>query len=108
VPITEPMPDHAIAGEYEANTGGAIVARFAGLDAKAMPAVLVAGHASFCWGSSVAAAVETASILEEVAEMAYHTIVLNAEAEEISAALLDRHFLRKHGNEAYYGQRPST
>ena len=108
VPITEPMADHAIAGEYEANTGGAIVARFAGLDPKAMPAVLVAGHASFCWESSVAAAVETASILEEVAEMAYHTIVLNAEAAEISAALLDRHFLRKHGSEAYYGQRPST
>lgn len=108
VPITEPMADHAIAGEYEANTGGAIVARFAGLDPKAMPAVLVAGHASFCWGSSVDVALETASILEEVAEMAYHTIVLNAEAAEISAALLDRHFLRKHGSEAYYGQRPST
>lgn len=107
VPVTAAMPDHAIAGEYEANTGTAIVARFDGLDPVTMPAVLVAGHASFCWGPSVAAALETASILEEVAEMAYHTIVLNAEVAEISAALLDRHFLRKHGADAYYGQ-PAT
>jgi len=104
IPVTAAMADHAIAGEYEANTGEAIVARFAKLDPERMPAVLVAGHASFCWGPSVAAAVATASILEEVAEMAYHTIVLNAEAAEISAALRDKHFLRKHGKDAYYGQ----
>lgn len=104
IPVTESMPDHAIAGEYEANTGKAIVDRFAKLDPATMPAVLVAGHASFCWGASVGAAVETASILEEVASMAYHTIVLNAEAAEISEALRDRHFLRKHGKDAYYGQ----
>ena len=105
IPVTAPMTDHAIAGEYEANTGEAIVARFATLDATRMPAVLVAGHASFCWGATVAAALETASVLEEVAEMAYHTVVLNAEAAEISAALRDKHFLRKHGKDAYYGQR---
>jgi L-ribulose-5-phosphate 4-epimerase len=108
VPITEPMADHAIAGEYEASTGEAIVARFARLDPESVPAVLVAGHASFCWGSSVDAAVETAAILEEIAEMAYHTMVLNAEAVEISAALLDKHFLRKHGEGSYYGQPPAT
>lgn len=108
VPVTAAMPDHAIAGEYEANTGTTIVERFRGLDPMTMPAVLVAGHASFCWGPSVGAALETASILEEVAEMAYHTIVLNAEAAEISAALLDRHFLRKHGAGAYYGQEPAA
>jgi L-ribulose-5-phosphate 4-epimerase len=104
IPVTETLPDHAVAGAYEENTGKAIVERFADLDPAAMPAVLVAGHASFCWGPSVGAAVETATILEEVAAMAYHTIVLNAEAAEISEALRDRHFLRKHGKDAYYGQ----
>jgi L-ribulose-5-phosphate 4-epimerase len=104
IPVTALMTDHAIAGEYEANTGVSIVARFTKLDPATMPAVLVAGHASFCWGSTVAAALETATILEEVAEMAYHTIVLNAEAAEISNALRDKHFLRKHGAGAYYGQ----
>jgi L-ribulose-5-phosphate 4-epimerase len=104
IPVTAPMSDHAISGEYEANTGESIIARFRKLDAATMPAVLVSGHASFCWGATVGAAVETASVLEEVAEMAYHTIVLNAEAAEISAALQDKHFLRKHGKGAYYGQ----
>jgi len=104
IPVTAAMPENAIAAEYEANTGAAIVARFANLDPGAMPAVLVAGHASFCWGANVAAAVETATVLEEVAEMAYHTIVLNAESAEISDALRDKHFFRKHGRNAYYGQ----
>lgn len=104
IPVTETLPDHAVAGAYEENTGKAIVERFADLDPMAMPAVLVAGHASFCWGPSVGAAIETATILEEVAAMAYHTIVLNGEAAEISEALRDRHFLRKHGKDAYYGQ----
>jgi L-ribulose-5-phosphate 4-epimerase len=104
IPITAPMPDDAVAGEYEANTGTAIVERFASLDPERMPAVLIAGHASFCWGASVAKAVEMAAILEEVAAMAYHTIVLNADAAEISAALKDKHFQRKHGAGAYYGQ----
>ena len=104
VPVTETLPDHAVAGAYEENTGNAIVERFAKLNPAEMPAVLVAGHASFCWGSSVTKAVEIAAILEEVAELAYHTIVLNAEAAEISEALRDKHFLRKHGRDAYYGQ----
>jgi L-ribulose-5-phosphate 4-epimerase len=106
IPVTAPMADTAIAGEYEANTGASIVARFQSLDPATMPAVLVAGHASFCWGPHVTAALDTASVLEEVAEMAYHTIVLNAEAAEISEALRDRHFLRKHGKDRYYGQPP--
>jgi L-ribulose-5-phosphate 4-epimerase len=105
IPVTASMGTDDIAGEYEANTGAAILARFATLDPGSMPAVLVAGHASFCWGPSVQSAVETASILEEVASMAYHTIVLNAEANEISDALRDKHFLRKHGKEKYYGQK---
>ena len=104
IPVTALMTDAAIAGEYEGNTGRSIVARFKTLNPATMPAVLVAGHASFCWGPHVTAAVETASVLEEVAEMAYHTIVLNAEVAEISSALRDKHFLRKHGTDRYYGQ----
>ena len=104
IPVTAPMTDGAISSEYEANTGVSIVERFDGLDPARMPAVLVAGHASFCWGPTVTAALETASILEEVAEMAYHTIVLNAESAEISEALRDKHFERKHGAARYYGQ----
>jgi L-ribulose-5-phosphate 4-epimerase len=69
-----------------------------------MPAVLVTGHASFVWGPTVDAAVETASILEEVARMAYHTAILNPATEQIAQALLHKHFRRKHGPGAYYGQ----
>ena len=104
VPITAAMNDEEISGDYEENTGAAIVKRFAQLDPMATPAVLVAGHASFCWGDSASAAVETAAVLEEIAELAYHTVVLNADASAISRALHDRHFLRKHGDAAYYGQ----
>jgi L-ribulose-5-phosphate 4-epimerase len=104
VPVTEPLSREDIAASYEANTGHAIVRRFAGLDPARIPAALVAGHASFCWGSDAAAAVDTAAILEDVARMAYDTVVLNAAAEPIAPELLDKHFLRKHGTEAYYGQ----
>lgn len=94
-----------IAKRYEWNTGVAIIRRFRGLDPNTIPAVLVANHASFCWGPSVGAAVETASYLEEVATMAYCTLVINPKAAAISKALLDRHYLRKHGASATYGQR---
>jgi len=104
IPITAPMHPDAIATEYEANTGASIIARFANLDPAAMPAVLVAGHASFCWGENIRAAVENASVLEEVARLAYYTITLNAGVMEISDALRDKHYLRKHGQEKYYGQ----
>ncbi len=106
VPVTDPLDDDQIEREYEANTGRAIVRRFAELDPLEMPAVLVAGHASFCWGRSVGDAVECASMLEEVATMAYRTLTLEAGAGMIAPALLARHFRRKHGPEAYYGQRP--
>jgi L-ribulose-5-phosphate 4-epimerase len=104
VPITVPMDAGEIADRYEENTGHAIVRRFEGLDPASMSAVLVAGHASFCWGPTVSAAVETASLLETVAHMAYDTASLNPSASPISSALLDKHFLRKHGAHAYYGQ----
>jgi len=104
VPITAHLKTQDILTEYEANTGRAIVRRFEGIDPLRVPAVLVAGHASFCWGVTVSAAVEIADLLEEVAFMAYGTIALNAEAAPIPAELLDKHFLRKHGQAAYYGQ----
>jgi L-ribulose-5-phosphate 4-epimerase len=104
IPVTPPLTGADIQSAYESNTGHAIVRRLDGMDPARMPAVLVAGHASFCWGSSVAHAVDTASILEEVARMAYDTMALNAGAAPIPAALLDKHFFRKHGPAAYYGQ----
>ena len=104
VPLTELLTDAEIAKNYEKNTGLAIVRRFADLNPMEMPAVLVASHASFVWGPTVSAAVETADILEEVAKMAYHALTLDPGAEQVSDALLDKHFLRKHGASATYGQ----
>jgi len=104
VPVTAQLNAKDIETEYEANTGREIVRRFRGLDPLRIPAVLVAGHASFCWGETVSAAVEIADLLEEVAFMAYGTIALNADAAPIPVELLDKHFLRKHGPAAYYGQ----
>jgi L-ribulose-5-phosphate 4-epimerase len=104
VPLTESLTDEEIASQYERNTGLAIVRRFHDVDPMEMPAVLVASHASFVWGATVSAAVETADILEEVAKMAYHALTLDPGGEQISDALLDKHFLRKHGATATYGQ----
>lgn len=105
VPVTDDMTEREVAEGYEANTGAVIVRRFAHLDPHRIPAVLVANHAPFCWGPSVNAAVETADVLEEVARMAWHTIALDAAASSVSQHLLDKHFLRKHGAGAYYGQK---
>lgn len=109
VPVTTHLDSLEITEDYEANTGRAIVRRFEhdALDPLRVPACLVAGHASFCWGASVARAVEVASLLEDVARMAYDTITLNAAADPIPVPLLDKHFLRKHGPDAYYGQKDS-
>lgn len=104
VPVTQPLSSGEIAKEYELNTGLAIIERFKSLDPDSMPAVLVASHASFCWGASVGAAVNNASYLEEVATMAYHTLQLNEDIAPIRKSLLNKHFLRKHGASAYYGQ----
>ena len=105
VPCTPSLTEEEILDEYEANTGHAIVKRFDGIDPLRVPAVLVSGHASFAWGRTVSAAVETMSVMEEVAKLAYHTITLNVAATSIAAALHDKHFLRKHGPAAYYGQK---
>lgn len=105
VPVTRTMSAKAIATDYELHTGAAIVERFRTLDPAAMPAVLVASHAPFCWGRDVSTAVDNASYLEEVATMAYHTLTLSPDAAPIGAGLLDKHFRRKHGSNAYYGQK---
>lgn len=105
VPVTAPMEAQEIESDYEWNTGQAIVRRFSGLDAEAVPSVLVAGHAPFCWGPTPAAAAHNAIVLEEVAWMAYHTLVINSAAGALSDTLRDKHFLRKHGPGAYYGQK---
>ena len=103
VPVTRQLTPAEIAKDYEKNTGKVIVARFDG-EPNTMDAVLVASHASFVWGATVEEAVETASVLEEVARMAFHTAVLNPATEPIAMALLHKHFRRKHGPAAYYGQ----
>jgi L-ribulose-5-phosphate 4-epimerase len=106
VPVTDAMTPEEIASAYEWNTGGIIVRRFARLDPAEVPAVLVRGHAPFCWGATPADAAHNADILEQVAAMALRTLVLNPQATEISVQLRDKHFLRKHGPGAYYGQKP--
>jgi len=105
VPITETLSDEEIDGEYERNTGYLIVRRLQGIDPGAAPGVLVRNHGPFAWGSTPSKAAQNAVLLEEIAAIAYQTVVLNAAAGPIPAALHDRHFLRKHGPGATYGQR---
>ncbi|HET8656236.1 MAG TPA: L-ribulose-5-phosphate 4-epimerase [Longimicrobiaceae bacterium] len=106
VPVTRRMREAEIRDAYEHNTGAVIVECFRerGIDPMRVPGVLVAGHGPFAWGPTVEKAVENAIVLEAVARMALHTAILDAEARAIDQALLDKHFLRKHGAGAYYGQ----
>jgi L-ribulose-5-phosphate 4-epimerase len=104
VPVTEAMTNKEIRFEYEKNTGHAIVQIFERIDYSAVPAVLVANHGSFAWGPDPNAAAHNAAILEAVARMAYFTIVINEGAQTIGRPLHDKHYLRKHGSAAYYGQ----
>ncbi len=105
VPVTEAMEAREIESAYEANTGVVITRRFAGSDPMHVPAVLVAGHGPFCWGATAAEAAHNAVILEYVAEMSYYSVTLAEAAQELDPAHLDKHFLRKHGASAYYGQK---
>jgi L-ribulose-5-phosphate 4-epimerase len=104
VPVTTPMHDEEIATEYELNTGAAIVKTFEGLDPMTVPGVLVANHGPFAWGASAVQAAENAWMLEVIARMAYLTLHINPDAGALGKALHDRHYLRKHGKDAYYGQ----
>jgi L-ribulose-5-phosphate 4-epimerase len=107
VPVTEIMAEADVAASYEANTGRAIIAAFAQRDAARMPVVLVANHGPFTWGADCHAAARNSVVLETVARMAAATLQLNPGQPPIPPYLLDRHFLRKHGPEAYYGQGPA-
>lgn len=107
VPCTRALSQAEVEGEYEAATGAVVVADFAaaGRDPLAVPGVLVAQHGPFAWGASVAKAVENAVVLERLAAMAVHTRILNPAPPALPGYLLDRHYLRKHGPGATYGQR---
>ncbi len=104
IPVTDSMTEQEIDSDYELNTGKVIVRRFEGMDPLQTPAVLVANHGPFTWGKTPADSVESAFVLEQVAKMALGTIMINSNQNEISQKLLDKHYLRKHGADAYYGQ----
>ncbi len=105
IPVTRSLRDDEISGEYETNTGGVVAELFVdGLDPRDLPGVLVAGHGPFVWGDDAAGAVRNAVALELIAKLAFYTLTLNPVPESPSTALLDRHFSRKHGPAAYYGQ----
>lgn len=108
VPVTRPLTRRKIEGDYEEATGHAIARHFAKLDPMATPAVLVAGHAPFAWGESAAKAAHNAVILEYVANLALETITIRRNAKPLSGALIDKHYLRKHGPGATYGQPDPT
>jgi L-ribulose-5-phosphate 4-epimerase len=105
VPVTRALTRDEVDADYERATGEVIVETLADVDPLAMPAVLVAGHGPFAWGADAAQAVENAVALEAVAASALRTELLRPGTGPIDDALLDRHFLRKHGPGAYYGQR---
>ena len=104
VPCTALMSDEAIEGDYEAETGKQIVECFRERDPLHTPMVLVAGHGAFTWGETVEAAVYNAAALEEIAKMAFITRTLAPGAERLPDKLIRKHFERKHGKGAYYGQ----
>ena len=105
IPCTRRMTAEEIGGRYELETGNVIVERFRHLDPDSVPAVLVHSHGPFCWGKDAKEAVHNAVVLEEVAFMAWHNLALDAALPPMQQELLDKHFLRKHGKNAYYGQK---
>jgi L-ribulose-5-phosphate 4-epimerase len=104
VPCTRQMHNEEIEADYEENTGRVIVECLSGMDPMSIPAVLVASHAPFTWGMDASQAVENAIVLEHIAWMALETVMLAPSVSGISNALLSKHFGRKHGPAAYYGQ----
>ena len=105
IPCTRRMTAEEIGGRYELETGNVIVERFRHLDPDSIPAVLVHSHGPFCWGRDAKEAVHNAVVLEEVAFMAWHNLAWDAALPPMQQELLDKHFLRKHGKNAYYGQK---
>ncbi len=105
IPCTRAMTDAEIKGAYEKETGSVIIETFQGKDMMDVPGVLVYSHGPFAWAKNPVAAVEKAVVLEEVAFMAYHAVTLAGELTPMQQVLLDKHYLRKHGKNAYYGQK---
>ena len=105
VPCTRELTPAEVADDYELNTGLVIEERFHDLDAEAFPGVLVAGHGPFTWGATPRKAVENAVALEQIAAMALDTLLLDPAAEPAPSYVLDKHYFRKHGPGAYYGQK---
>lgn len=106
VPVTRPLTRAEVETDYELNTGRVIVERFGDLNPSTVPAVLVANHGSFTWGTTPGLAVEHAVILEEVAKIALATLTIRPDTPHLASYILDKHHSRKHGPNAYYGQRP--
>jgi L-ribulose-5-phosphate 4-epimerase len=106
VPVTRPLSTDEIEGDYEANTGRVIVEMYGadGLRPDEAPGALVASHGPFAWGADASAAVQMAAAIELIAELAAHTLAIGTDQLQIEDELLDRHFSRKHGPMAYYGQ----
>ncbi len=105
IPCTRAMTPEEIGGEYEKETGKVIVETFEGTDPMTIPAVLVKSHGPFAWGKDAYDAVHNAVVMEEVASMNFRTMSLNPEIPNMQQELLDKHYLRKHGKNAYYGQK---
>lgn len=108
VPVTRGLTAEEVNGNYELETGNVIVDRFACMDPLAVPAVLVRNHGPFAWAKSGAKAIETAQALEIIAQMAWQTLCIHPSVEPAPDVLRDKHFFRKHGGGAYYGQRDSN
>ena len=104
IPCTRPMTDEEIRGEYEKETGKVIIETFRDRDPEAVPGVLVFSHGPFAWGTDALNAVHNAVVMEEVAFMNWHAMMINPQRGPMQQILLDKHYLRKHGKNAYYGQ----
>ena len=104
IPCTRKLTPEEIAGEYELETGRVIVEAFRGKDPGAVPAALVCSHGPFAWGTDAKNAVHNAVVLEELAFMAWHNLMMDPALPPMQQELLDKHYLRKHGKNAYYGQ----
>ena len=105
IPCTRAMTPEEIGGEYEKETGSVIIETFKGTDPMSIPAVLVKSHGPFAWGKDAVEAVHNAVVLEEISFMNYRTMTLNPQITNMQQELLDKHYLRKHGANAYYGQK---
>lgn len=105
IPCTRKMTPEEIAGEYELETGNVIAETFKGLPANDIPAVLVHSHGPFAWGTDPHNAVHNAVVLEEIAFMAWHNLMMDPQIPVMQQELMNKHYLRKHGADAYYGQK---